>query len=77
MEELELRDKPHQMYSCDETGFNMEQSRGKVLAPLGASHVYQQAQGTRDHLSVLACFNAAGEDVPAFIIYNDHFPGGP
>ena len=60
MEELGLRDKPHHIYNCDETGLNMEQSRCRVLAPLGAAHVYQQAQGTRDHLSVLACLNAVG-----------------
>ena len=74
-EELGLRDKPNLIYNCDETGFNTGQSRCKMLAPLGASHVYQQAQGTRDHLAVLACFNATGEDVPPFIIFKKHFPG--
>ena len=60
LEELGLKDKPHQIYNCDETGFSIEQGRCKVLAPLGAAQVYQQAQGTRDHLSVLACLNAVG-----------------
>ncbi|KAK7901882.1 hypothetical protein WMY93_018651 [Mugilogobius chulae] len=38
-------------------------------------HTYRQAPGTRDHITVLACFNAAGEDVPPFIIYKGGAPG--
>ncbi|KAK6323488.1 hypothetical protein J4Q44_G00058270 [Coregonus suidteri] len=47
-----------------------------LLAPWDAKHVYQQAPGTKEHITVLACFNAAGEDVPPFIIYPKCFPGG-
>ena len=71
-----LRDKPAQVYNCDETGFSMEKSRCKMLARRGTKHPFLQAPGTRDHVSVLACFNAAGEDVPPMIIYSKHFPGG-
>lgn len=37
--------------------------------PRGTKHAYRQARGTRDHITILACFNAAGEDVPPFVIY--------
>ena len=51
--------------------------RRKVIVPRRTKHAYRQAQGTRDHITVLACFNAAGEDVPPFIIYKGGYPGGP
>ena len=77
LEEHGLLNRPSQIYNCDETGFQMDGSRYKVLTPQGSKHAYQQAPGTRDHVSVLACFNAAGEDIPPFIIFAKHFPGGP
>jgi len=69
MEEHGLREKPRQVYNCDETGFQLDATRRKVIVPRGTKHAYRQAQGTRDHITVLACLNAAGEDVPPFIIY--------
>lgn len=74
LEESGLREKPRQIYNCDESGFQLEKGRHKVLAQRGAPHVYRQALGTRDHVSVLACFNAAGEDVPPMIIFKGGFP---
>ncbi|XP_072548597.1 abhydrolase domain containing 10, depalmitoylase a isoform X1 [Salminus brasiliensis] len=77
LEKYGLKDQPSQIYNCDETGFQLDGTRFKVLSPRGSKHVYQQAPGTRDHVSVLVCFNAAGEDVPPFIIFAKWFPGGP
>ncbi|KAM9525235.1 uncharacterized protein ACWYII_043994 isoform 2-T2 [Salvelinus alpinus] len=56
-------------------GFQMDASKRKVLAPKGSKKNCIQALGTRDRVSVLACFNAAGEDVPPFIIFGKRFPG--
>uniref|UniRef100_UPI003AACBCED uncharacterized protein n=1 Tax=Centroberyx gerrardi TaxID=166262 RepID=UPI003AACBCED len=77
LEEHELREKPRQIYNCDETGFQLDSMRRKVIVPRGTKHAYRQAQGTRDHITILACFNAAGEDVPPFVIYKGGYPGGP
>ncbi|XP_010891107.3 uncharacterized protein LOC105023530 isoform X2 [Esox lucius] len=74
LEESGLREKPRQIYNCGESRFRSDQS--KHLVPRGTKHVYQQAPGTREHITVLACLNAAGEDVPPFIIYPKCFPGG-
>lgn len=71
-----MKDKP-QIYNCDETGFQMDASKRKVLAPKGSKNNCIQAPGTRDRVSVLTCFNASGEDVPPFIIFGNRFPGGP
>ncbi|XP_031698045.1 jerky protein homolog-like, partial [Anarrhichthys ocellatus] len=77
LEEHGLREKPRQIYNCDETGFQLDSTRRKVIVPRGTKHAYRQAQGTRDHITVLACLNVAGEDVPTFIVYKGGYPGGP
>lgn len=69
-----LSDKPHQIFNCSETGFQL--GRKRVSLPKSASLGYKPAPGLRDHISVLACFNAAGEDIPPFIIYSKAYPGG-
>ena len=74
MEEHSVRDKPCQVYNCDETGFQLDATRRKVIVPRGTKHAYRQAQGTRD---LITCLNAAGEDIPPFIIYKGGYPGGP
>ena len=76
LEEHGLREKPRQIYNCDETGFQLDSARRQVIVPRGTKHAYRQAQGTRDHITVLACLNAAGEDIPPFVIYKGGYPGG-
>ncbi|CAL9683897.1 unnamed protein product [Knipowitschia caucasica] len=77
MDRYGLRGKPHCIYNCDETGFQLDSQRRKVVVPRGTKHTYRQAPGTREHITVLACLNAAGEDIPPFIIYKGGYPGGP
>lgn len=69
-----LRDKPHQIFNCSETGFQL--GRRRVLLPKSASLGCKPAGASRDHISILACFNAAGEDIPPFVIYSKAYPGG-
>lgn len=76
LEEHGLKEKPRQIYNCDETGFQLDSARRQVTVPRGTKHADRQAQGTRDHITVLACVNAAGEDVPPFIIFKGGYPGG-
>uniref|UniRef100_A0AAV2MQ26 Transposase n=1 Tax=Knipowitschia caucasica TaxID=637954 RepID=A0AAV2MQ26_KNICA len=77
MDRYGLRGKPHCIFNCDETGFQLDSQRRKVVVPRGTKHAYRQAPGTREHITVLACLNAAGEDIPPFIIYKGGYPGGP
>ncbi|KAG5280574.1 hypothetical protein AALO_G00061680 [Alosa alosa] len=62
-----LRNKPAQVYHCDKT---------ELMSQRETKHPSLQAPSTRDHVSILACFNAAGEDIPPLIIYPKYFPGG-
>ncbi|KAJ8375339.1 hypothetical protein SKAU_G00059190 [Synaphobranchus kaupii] len=68
----DLKNKPHLIFNCDETGFgDKPRSREKVLCQTGRRHIYQQQQTTRQHITVHCCVSAAGESIPPFII----FPG--
>jgi hypothetical protein len=76
LEESVLREKHRQIYNCDESGFRSDQCRHTVLAARGVKYMYRQATGTKEHITVLACFNATGEDVPSFIVYSKCFLDG-
>lgn len=69
-----LRDSPSQIYNCSETGYQL--GRRKAVLSKPTSLGYKPAPSSRDHVSVLACFNAAGEDIPPFVIYSKAYPGG-
>lgn len=72
LEEKGLSRSPCQIYNCAKTGFQLYSGRKKV--PNETKRSCSQSQ--RDHISVLACFNAAGDDVPPFIIYKREYPEG-
>lgn len=68
-----LMDKPHQIFNCSEMSFQLGRKR---LALPKSSLGFKPMPGSRDHISVLACFSAAGEDVPPFVIYSKAYPSG-
>ncbi|XP_028451539.1 uncharacterized protein LOC114566898 [Perca flavescens] len=76
LEEHVLREKPRQIYNCDETGFQLETNRRQVIVPRGTKHAYRQAQGTREHITVLACLNAVGRISPIYHLQGG-YPGAP
>ncbi|KAJ8369614.1 hypothetical protein SKAU_G00096420 [Synaphobranchus kaupii] len=52
----DVKNKPHLMFNCDETGFgDKPRSREKVLCQTGRRHIYQQQQTTRQHITVHCC----------------------
>lgn len=64
-EEHGLREKPRQI--------SWLRRGGKSLC---TKNSYRQAQGTRDHITVLACLHAAEEDILSSTIYKGGYPGG-
>ncbi|XP_049339396.1 heterogeneous nuclear ribonucleoprotein U-like protein 1 isoform X11 [Astyanax mexicanus] len=70
VEENGLTNKPSHIYNCNELGFQMDGTRVKVPPSQGL-------RANRDHVTVLASFNAAGEDIPPFIIFAKQLPKGP
>ena len=76
LEKLGIKDCPDRLYNCDESGISLDPKKEKVIVPVGTKHVYSQQAGTRDHITVHCCVNAAGEYLPPMIIYEKSYPSG-
>ena len=71
-----LKNKPRQLYNCDESFVPLDCSREKAVTMKGAKNVYCQTHGTKEHITLLCCASAAGIPHPPMIIYAKSFPGG-
>ena len=87
LEDLNLFDKPHLIYNCDESGCQMNNKPNKKLfAEKGCRAVYSQTCVERGELvTILACTNAIGNFIPPMAIFkgkkyhsefSDGFPNG-
>lgn len=76
LEKLKLNDRPESIYNCDESGICLDPKKELVIAPTGIKHVYSQQSGTRDHVTIHCCVNAAGNSLPPMIIFDKGFPSG-
>ena len=47
-----------------------------MIVPVGTKHVYSQQAGTRDHITIHCCINAAGQCLPPMIIFEKGYPSG-
>ena len=43
---------------------------------MNTKHVYAQARGSAEHITLLCCASAAGIALPPMIIFSQSFPGG-
>ncbi|XP_033725586.1 uncharacterized protein LOC117315461 [Pecten maximus] len=65
---LNLHQKPKAIWNIDETNVSLTHKPSKVLAELGQRNVPGRVGNCRDGVTVLACINAAGEDIPPLVI---------
>lgn len=66
-----LVNRPAQIWNCDETGFDLQGKAGKVLGPAAPkSQPYRVVAGTKEHITVLPCFNAAGQWIPPYFLFS-------
>ena len=66
-----LVNRPAQIWNCDETGFDLQGKAGKVLGPAAPkSQPYRVVTGTKEHITVLPCFNAAGQWIPPYFLFS-------
>lgn len=65
---LGLHDKPKYIWNIDETNVSLTHKPSKVLAQIGQRNVPGQVGNCRDGVTVLACINAAGDDIPPLVI---------
>jgi len=70
-EAMAILDNPTRMYNADKSGCPLATSGERVLAPLGASQVYQVSSSNRGQITILACIGAAGYGLTPMMI----FPG--
>ena len=68
--------KPRQLFHCDETYLPLNLACEKVVARMNSKHVYSQARGTFEHITLLCGASAAGVALPPMIIYSKSFPRG-
>ncbi|XP_077597392.1 uncharacterized protein LOC144213026 [Stigmatopora nigra] len=70
-----LADKPQRIWNCNEVAFQL--ARKRAAPPKSPARGCQAAAAaSKDRVSVLACLNAAGADVPPFVVYSKAYPGG-
>ena len=69
-----LKDKPSQIYNCDESGIPLEHKLPKIVAPRGMKKVRQCTSGTKTRITILACASAAGQAIPPMVVLagNNH-----
>ena len=65
---LDLKNKPQLVWNIDETNVSLTHKPCKVLADVGQRNVPGRVGNSRDGVTVLACVNAAGRDIPPLVI---------
>ena len=77
LDKLGLKNKPHQIFNCDETFLPLDCNKEKAVVRKGTKNSYCQSYGTSEHITLLCCASAACIPHPPMIIYLKSFPGGP
>lgn len=68
-EEHQLFDKPHQIFNIDESGVQLNNKPGRVIATKGAKDVHVLTSSERgENVTVIACCNAEGTFIPPVLI---------
>ena len=59
-----LKDKPGQIYNCDESGMPLQHKIPKVMSTKGTKKVHQVSFGNKTQITVLGCASAIGQVMP-------------
>lgn len=68
VDQLGLSEKPKQIWNIDETSVPLLHKPSRVLAQKGIKNLPGRVGNNRENISVLACINAAGDEVPPMVI---------
>jgi len=63
-----LKDKPSQIYNCDQSGILLEHKLPKI-ATRGMKKVRQCTSDTKTQITILACASAAGQTIPPMVLF--------
>ena len=64
-----LKDKPAQIYNCDESGMPLEFKIPKVIAAKGTKKVRQCSSGSKTQITILACASGSGQTLPPMVVF--------
>ena len=70
LEDNGLREKPCQVFNCDESGFPLNPSCPKVVVPKGEKHPYAISSGDKTQITVFSCCSAGGYVIPPLIVFD-------
>lgn len=84
LEQLEIRDRPAQIWNCDETALSSDPGKTKIICPRGMKNPHRlTGPDLRKNYTVLCCCNAEGKYLPPLLIfeaanlYSSWCVGGP
>ena len=66
----DLKDKPSQIYNCDESGMPLEHKLPRVVAIKGTKKVRQISSGNKTQITVLGCCSASGQVIPPMVVFS-------
>ena len=70
MTKLNVADKPHCIYNCDESGLSLVPDTVNIVGTKRKRNVHQTTSAERGLLTtVVPCYNAADDYVPPMIVY--------
>lgn len=76
LSENNIKQRPWQIYNCDETFFPLDQTKEKAVTTKKAKSVYSQSLGTIEHITLLCAGSASGAALLPMIVYPQGFPDG-
>lgn len=65
---LDLQEKPENIWNCDETGKQLEHTPVNVIARRGSKSVVGRTGNDRSNITIMACVNATGDSMPPMLI---------
>ncbi|CAH2220869.1 jg19049 [Pararge aegeria aegeria] len=73
LQELELKEKPKQIYNLDETSICNDPTKGKIIGKKGFKATKTTSGPGRNNTTVLLATNACGDKIPPLIIFQGKF----
>jgi len=70
LDKYNLKDKPSQIYNCDESGMPLEHKPPRIVSAKGTRKVRQISSGNKTQITILGCCNAAGQAIPPMVVFS-------
>ncbi len=70
LDKYNLKDKPSQIYNCDESGLPLEHKPPRIVSAKGTRKVRQISSGNKTQITIRGCCNAAGQAIPPMVVFS-------